>query len=93
MVELELINVAASIKDIGFDLCVGSSGTIMSTGLMIEGLKKGRVQENVILNNYEFIRKDFSVVRDEVLGRKTAARRKRKFRVSMLKELILFLPV
>jgi exopolyphosphatase/guanosine-5'-triphosphate,3'-diphosphate pyrophosphatase len=77
MVELELINVAESIKVIGFDLCVGSSGTIMSTGLMIEAFKKGRVQEGAILNNYEFIKKDFSVVRDEVLGRKTPARRKK----------------
>jgi len=77
MVELELINVAESINVIGFDLCVGSSGTIMSAGLMIEAFKKGKLQEGTILNNYEFIRKDFSIVRDEVLGRKTPARRKK----------------
>jgi len=77
LVELELINVAESIKVIGFDLCVGSSGTIMSTGLMIEASKKGKLQDGTILNNYEFIKKDFSVVKDEVLGRKTTARRKK----------------
>ena len=77
MVELELINVAESIKVIGFDLCIGSSGTIMSTGLMIEALKKGKLLDGTILNNYEFIRKDFIVVRDEVLNRKTTARRKK----------------
>jgi exopolyphosphatase/guanosine-5'-triphosphate,3'-diphosphate pyrophosphatase len=77
LVELELINVAESIKIIGFDSSVGSSGTIMSTGLMIEASKKGKLQEGTILNNYEFNRKDFAAIRDEILERKTPSRRKK----------------
>jgi exopolyphosphatase/guanosine-5'-triphosphate,3'-diphosphate pyrophosphatase len=77
LVELELINVAESIKIIGFDSSVGSSGTIMSTGLMIEASQKGKLLEGTILNNYEFNRKDFAAIRDEILERKTPARRKK----------------
>lgn len=73
----ELFNIAETAKRIGFELCVGSSGTIMATGFMIEALIKGRKAQNVILNNYEFTRDDFFVVRDEVLDRKTEEKRKK----------------
>lgn len=73
----EIFNVAETAKRIGFDLCVGSSGTIMATGFMIEALIKGRKAQNVILNNYEFTKNDFGYVRDEVLNRKTEEKRKK----------------
>ena len=73
----EIFNAAESAKRIGFDICVGSSGTIMATGSMIEALIKGRKEENFILNNYEFTKNDFFEVRDEVLKKKTAERRKK----------------
>jgi exopolyphosphatase/guanosine-5'-triphosphate,3'-diphosphate pyrophosphatase len=73
----EIFNVAESAKRIGFDICVGSSGTIMASGSMIEALIKGRKEENFILNNYEFTKNDFFEVRDEVLKKKTAERRKK----------------
>ncbi|PKL81902.1 MAG: exopolyphosphatase [Ignavibacteriae bacterium HGW-Ignavibacteriae-3] len=73
----ELFNVAEAIKEIGFDSCVGSSGTIMATGFMIEALQKGRKSNDVILNNYEFAREDFLKIRDEVLKRKTEEKRRK----------------
>lgn len=73
----EIFNVAETAKRIGFDLCVGSSGTIMATGLMIEAFIKKRREQNILLNNYEFTRKDFFDIRDEVLSRKTEEKRKK----------------
>jgi exopolyphosphatase/guanosine-5'-triphosphate,3'-diphosphate pyrophosphatase len=73
----ELFNVAETAKRIGFDVSVGSSGTIMATGFMVEALVKERKPQNNILNNYEFTRTDFSLVRDEILKRKTEEKRKK----------------
>ncbi|MHB8929678.1 MAG: Ppx/GppA phosphatase family protein [Melioribacteraceae bacterium] len=73
----ELFNVAETAKRIGFDLCVGSSGTIMATGFMVEALVKGKKPQNNILNNYEFTKSEFFQVRDEILKRKTEEKRKK----------------
>lgn len=72
----ELYNVAETVKRIGFDLCVGSSGTIMATGSMIEALNKKKKTQNFILNNYKITKADFAVVKEEVLSKKTEEKRK-----------------
>ena len=73
----ELYNVAETAKRTGFDLCVGSSGTIMAAGSMIEASGKKKKSQNFILNNYEIKRSDFTAIRDEVLNRKTEEKRRR----------------
>ena len=72
----ELYNISETAKSIGYDYCVGSSGTIMAAGMMVESLVKKRKTQNVILNNYQFDSKSFGIVRDEVLKRKTEDKRK-----------------
>ncbi|MFA7228210.1 MAG: Ppx/GppA phosphatase family protein, partial [Melioribacteraceae bacterium] len=73
----ELFNLSETVKGIGFDLCVGASGTIMAAGFMIEAILRGRKSQDVILNNYEFAKDEFFEIRDEVLKRKSEERRKK----------------
>ncbi len=73
----ELFNIAEAAKRIGFDQCVGSSGTIMATGSMIDALIKKKKTQNMLFNNYEITRKEISIIRDEVLKRKTDDQRKK----------------
>ncbi len=76
-VQGEICNAAEAAKRIGFDLSVGCSGTIMASGFMIEAMLKGKTFQNNLLNNYEFTRKDFNLIRNEVLKRKTVEKRKK----------------
>ncbi len=76
-VEGELFQVVHTINSSGFSMCVGSSGTIMSTGLMIQGMRKGNVSPSTILNNFEFNRRELESVKEVVLSRKSVAKRKK----------------
>jgi exopolyphosphatase/guanosine-5'-triphosphate,3'-diphosphate pyrophosphatase len=76
-VEREIFQIARDINETGFSVCIGSAGTIMSTGLMIQAMRTGNVLPGTILNNYEFSRKEFEELKDEVLSRKTLEQRKK----------------
>ena len=49
----ELYQILDSIKKEGFKVCVGSSGTIMTIGLMIHAKRNGGVTAQTILNNFD----------------------------------------
>lgn len=76
-VEVELVHAASMIGKLGFSICVGSSGTIMSTGLIIQAMRKGNSTSNMILNNFEFSKKELEKVKEEILNRKTIVNRKK----------------
>lgn len=76
-IRLELNDVARAACEIGFDICVGTSGTIMSTGWMIEANRKGKPSPFKNLNNYEFTKEEFDIICREVLSRKTIEERKK----------------
>jgi len=76
-VEGEVFQTANTIKKIGFNICVGSSGTIMSTGLIIQAMRKNNLSPGTILNNYEFSNKELAKVTEEILSRKTLEKRKK----------------
>lgn len=76
-VEVELVQAVSVIGKLGFSICVGSSGTIMSTGLIIQELRKGNSTPSTILNNFEFTRKELEKVKEEILSRKTVEKRKK----------------
>lgn len=76
-VEGEIFHVAEKIGKYGFQIAVGSSGTIMSTGLMIEALRKGSVSPLTILNNFEFSKNELREIESGVLRRKTFEKRKK----------------
>ncbi len=61
----------------GFELIVGSSGTIMSTGQMINALKKVNSNSIVNLNNFVFNKNELEKVAREILKRKTPDKRKK----------------
>ncbi len=76
-VEGEIFQVVHSIKKTGFSVCVGSSGTIMSAGLMIQEVRNRKSLPTSILNNYEFSREELHKIEDEILSRKSLDRRKK----------------
>ena len=76
-VEVELVQAVSVIDKLGFSICVGSSGTIMSTGLIIQALRKGNSTPSTILNNFEFTRKELEKVKKEILNGKTVEKRKK----------------
>ena len=76
-VEGEIFQVVHSIKKNGFSICIGSSGTIMSAGLMIQEARNRKFVATSILNNYEFSKKELHKVEEEILSRKTLERRKK----------------
>ncbi|MEW6703110.1 MAG: Ppx/GppA phosphatase family protein [Bacteroidota bacterium] len=76
-IRLELNDVARAAREIGFDIGVGTSGTIMSTGWMIEANRKGKPSPFKNLNNYEFTKEEFDIICREVLSRKTIEERKK----------------
>ncbi len=67
-VEGELYKITKEIKNIGCELYVGSSGTIMSTGLMIYSKKNKKSVQPKILNNFTFTYKEFLEVKKTVLS-------------------------
>jgi exopolyphosphatase/guanosine-5'-triphosphate,3'-diphosphate pyrophosphatase len=75
-VEGVLFPIARIIKNYKIDLVVGSSGTIMATGIMI----KANEEKNTslaILNNYIFTRKKLQKVVENVLAKKIPEQRKK----------------
>ena len=76
-VEGELYQVANNIKKTGFQLSVGSSGTIMSAGLMINASKNKSSSGNGILNNFVFTKEELAGIEEEILNRKTVEKRKK----------------
>lgn len=75
-VEGELFVTAENVKKGRFDVCVGSSGTIMAAGLMILAKRKKETSSSVILNNFEFTRRELFAVEEEILSVKTTEKRK-----------------
>lgn len=76
-VEGEIFHVAEMVQKSGYEICIGSSGTIMSAGLMINALKKGEEPSGNILNNFEFTRDELKKIEVEVLSHRTLGRRKK----------------
>ncbi|MBI1939122.1 MAG: Ppx/GppA family phosphatase [Ignavibacteriales bacterium] len=73
----EIFNVAEQMKKEGFEICAGSSGTIMSAGFMIQAMRKNTPSTLAILNNFEFTRKELREIEEEILKRKTPEKRKK----------------
>jgi exopolyphosphatase/guanosine-5'-triphosphate,3'-diphosphate pyrophosphatase len=76
-VEGEIFHVVEKIAQYKFQTAVGSSGTIMSTGLMIYAMRNGSVSPLSILNNFEFSKKELLKIESEILERKTIEKRKK----------------
>ncbi len=74
-VEGELYKITKEIKKIGCELYVGSSGTIMSTGLMIYSKKNKKSSQPKILNNFTFTYKEFLEVKKNILNAVTPEER------------------
>ncbi len=76
-IEGELYNIADIIKREGFDICAGSSGTIMSAGLMIKAKRDGKISPMAILNNFVFTYNELKEIENEILKRKSVDKRKK----------------
>jgi exopolyphosphatase / guanosine-5'-triphosphate,3'-diphosphate pyrophosphatase len=76
-VEGELYQTANNVKKNDFQLCVGSSGTVMSAGLMINAKKNKASSNNGILNNFVFTKEELYEVEEEILSRKSVEKRKK----------------
>lgn len=76
-IEGELYTVSRNAKKLGFDICVGSSGTIMSAGLLVLANRKKEINSTTILNNFEFTRDELFEVEDEILCNKTVEKRRK----------------
>jgi exopolyphosphatase/guanosine-5'-triphosphate,3'-diphosphate pyrophosphatase len=76
-VEGEIFHAAELMKKEGFSLCAGSSGTIMSAGLMIQAIRKDAASNQTILNNFEFTKDELKVIEKEILARKSVEKRKK----------------
>ena len=76
-VEGEIYHVTNYVKKYGFEIGVGSSGTIQSTGNIIAKLSKREVTPSNILNNFEFTKKELDKAAEKILGAKTVADRKK----------------
>lgn len=76
-VEGEIYPLVSHIKSKGFDITIGTSGTIMSTGLMINALRKNNSNAVTILNNFTFSKDELAVIANEILKRKTPEKRKK----------------
>jgi exopolyphosphatase/guanosine-5'-triphosphate,3'-diphosphate pyrophosphatase len=74
-VEGELYQVCHKIKEEGFQVCVGSSGTIMSAGFIINALRGKISNGGTILNNFEFSKDELEKVEKIVLSKKTFEKR------------------
>lgn len=76
-VEGEIFHAAELMKREGFSICAGSSGTIMSAGLMIQAMRNSNYSSQAILNNFEFSKSELKSVEKEILSRKTIDKRKK----------------
>ena len=73
----ELYQILNSIKKEEFKVCVGSSGTIMTIGLMIHAKRNVGVTTQTILNNFEFTKDELNEVEKEILYSKSLSKRKK----------------
>lgn len=71
----EIFPVIRELKTHKIQRFVGSSGTIMSIGLMISALRNESMKESTILNNYEFSDEDLRMIEKEILKNKTSSQR------------------
>ena len=76
-VEGELYQIANNIKKINFQFCIGSSGTIISAGLMINAIRNNSPSGNGILNNFIFTKDELYEIEKEILSRKTVEKRRK----------------
>ena len=75
-VEGVITPIVSSIKSQNVELFVGSSGTIMNIGMMLQAAKGEGNKENPILNNFEFTADDLFEIEGKILRKKTAETRK-----------------
>ncbi len=73
----EIFHVIREIQKEGFELAIGSAGSIMSIGLMISAMKNNEFNENTILNNFKFTYSDFQTVEKMILEKTTYTERKK----------------
>jgi exopolyphosphatase/guanosine-5'-triphosphate,3'-diphosphate pyrophosphatase len=71
-----IYSIKNELQGIGFDNCIGSSGTIMSVAFMIKGLKGEPATEFYTLNNYTFSEEEFEKIEKTVLEKITTEERK-----------------
>lgn len=76
-VEGEIFHVTNYASKYGFEICVGSSGTIQSVGYILSEMTNKEVTPNRILNNFEFSKDELSKVVELILGAKTISERKK----------------
>lgn len=74
-IEGEIYSAVKEIKNLGFDLCVGSSGTVQSAGLMIKSIREDVAADFKILNNFEFQADELNNIKKDILDRKTPEKR------------------
>ncbi|MBU0473810.1 MAG: Ppx/GppA family phosphatase [Bacteroidetes bacterium] len=75
-VEGVLAPILTPIKNQNVQIFVGSSGTIMNIGMMLQAAKGEGNKENPILNNFEFTADDLFEIEGKILRKKTAETRK-----------------
>lgn len=75
-VEGELYPVVKAVQEEGFEICVGSSGTIMAAALMILAARTKELPQTMILNNFTFTRQELNRITETVLKAKTPKERK-----------------
>lgn len=75
-VEGEFYPVVKSVMEEGFELCVGSSGTIMAAALMILAARTKEPSPSLILNNFTFTKQELNKATEAVLKAKTPRERK-----------------
>lgn len=76
-VEGEIYHITNYVEKYGFNVCVGSSGTIQAAGSLIAAnLRSDKVPGN-ILNNFDFTFEELTKIKDEVLSKKTESDRKK----------------
>jgi exopolyphosphatase/guanosine-5'-triphosphate,3'-diphosphate pyrophosphatase len=68
-----LAQVQAGVRRLGFDVAVGSSGTIVNLGEMVRARSKAEPLRTV--NNFRFTADDLHAVVDDLVGAKTVERR------------------
>lgn len=75
-VKKEISKIAANLSHSEIKLFVGSSGTIMSVGLMIEAMRKDSESDNHILNNYQFSAEELFEIEEIILSKRRPEERK-----------------
>jgi len=76
-IEGEIFHIVEKVGQFNLQTAVGSSGTIMSAGLMIYAKRNGSISPLSILNNFEFSKKELDKIEMEILKRKSVEKRKK----------------